>query len=134
MKVVFPQLKDLVEFKEALVLYGHPHLPPLDDRWPSDMLAMFELVQLLPGRTQDLSLAAAHLFFKIIKNHRRPDGNKRSALCCYIFLLTMNGKQTLVPGDELEELAVMVASSQGNSEEELLPMLQDLFSVRMTTL
>ena len=89
---------------------------------------MVQLVQLVPGCADDLAKAAAHLFFKIIKSHRRPDGNKRSALCCYILLLALNGKTSDVTGEELEELAVMVAASYGNSEGEVLPMLHDLFS------
>lgn len=131
MLVRYPNLQDLERFKALLLAYGHPYLPPLDERWSSDMLAMFLLVQLFPGCSDDVSVAASHLFFKIIKNHRRPDGNKRSALCCYIYLLALNGKTSLVPGDELEELAVMVASSHGNSEKEIMPVLQDIFSTHM---
>lgn len=106
MLVRYPSLEDLEHFKGVLFAYGHPYLPSLDERWSSDVFA--------------------------IKNHRRPDGNKRSALCCYIYLLALNGKTSLVPGGELEELAVMVASSRGNSEKELLPMLQDIFSIQVS--
>lgn len=126
--VQFPKREDLEQFKRLLVLYGHPYLPPLDERWSEDMSVMVQLVQLVPGCADDLAKAAAHLFFKIIKSHRRPDGNKRSALCCYILLLALNGKTSDVTGEELEELAVMVAASYGNSEGEVLPMLHDLFS------
>lgn len=129
--VLFPNQEDLEQFKDLLVSYDHPYLPPLDERWSGDMFAMVQLVQLFPGCSDDIAKAAAHLFFTIIKNHRRPDGNKRSALCCYILLLALNGKASVVMGDELEELAVTVASSHGNSEEEVLPMPHDLFFAHM---
>lgn len=104
----------------------------MDDNWAGDMHVMFQLVEMLPECTIDFSTAAANLFFKIAKNHRRYDGNKRSAICCLVFLVALNNQKSSISGQEIEDLVLEVAASHGNTGDQLVPRLRDFFKKKIT--
>ncbi len=95
------------------------------------MHAMFELVHMLPNCTDDFTCASANLFFKVTKNHHRYDGNKRSAICCLIFFMVLNNRKSSFTNQEIEDLALEVAASQGNTGGQLVPRLQDIFEKKI---
>jgi prophage maintenance system killer protein len=99
----------------------------MDNRWAQDMFTMFELVRMLPECTDDFAIAAANLFFKVAKNHRRYDGNKRSAICCFIFFGILNNQKSNITSREIEDLALEVAASCGNTGDQLVPRLRAIF-------
>lgn len=125
--VRYPTREELLELQELILASDFPYLPPVDERWVEDMFTMFSLVRMIPDADKDFVLAASHLLFKVIKSHRRADGNKRSSLCCLLFFLFLNKKTYHFTGQELETLALLVASSQGNTENQLIPVIGGIF-------
>jgi len=82
MIVVYPRKEDLQQWKELIIEYGFAYRPPMSEKWADNMFSAFEVVKLHPNHQENFALAATHLFYKIAKNHREPDGNKRSAIIC----------------------------------------------------
>ncbi len=129
--MAYPTKEDLEAYKDELSITQFRYLPPLDERWADDMHVMFDLVHMLPGCSHDFPAAAANLFFKIAKNHRRYDGNKRSAICCLIYFTLLNNRKSEFTSQEIEDLALEVASSTGNTQDDLLPRLQTFFQQKL---
>lgn len=131
MALVYPTQEELRDYKDVLLRMDFLYLPPIDDKWACDMHAMFELVQMLPECADSFETASANIFFKIIKNHCRHDGNKRSAICCLIFFSLLNDRRINLTPQEIEAMALNVAASSGNTGSEFVPKLRSIFEQKV---
>lgn len=101
-------------------------LPAIDQAWFEQMISCVEVTKLRPQFQADLHLAASSIFYKVIKNHYRVDGNKRSAVICSYLFYIVNGYHLSPPQDDLYEFARAIAESKKNYED-CLPEIRDFF-------
>jgi death-on-curing family protein len=101
-------------------------LPVTDERWYSEILGVLERVMV--PYISGVSSKAAHLFYYIIKDHRFPDGNKRSGIVvAYLFFL-VNGCE-IESAERIRFLAKKVARSHGSiQKDEWIRKIQKEFS------
>lgn len=123
--VYFPTREELKEWAEKLLAQNFPFLPLIDEVWVDDTLPCFEVTRIHPDCQQDLHAAAASVFYKVNKNHRRVDGNKRSSIICMYLLYLLNGWKLECTQQEIEEQALAIAATQGNSETMMLPKVKN---------
>ena len=71
---------------------------------------------MVPESRSDLCAAGANLFCRITKNHRFPDGNKRSAVLTTTLLFAVNGHHFDMGVMELVEISRQVAESLDGHE------------------
>ncbi len=122
--------RELVEtWIEILIKLDFPYLPPIDGAWVDDVMPCFEVTRMNPECRSDLHEAAASVLYKVIKNHRRYDGNKRSSIICMELLYLVNGTRLDCSSKEIEDLALRIASSEGNSETIVLPEVKDFLRI-----
>ena len=93
------------------------YLPEIDESWYLEMLSCFEVTSLRPDCRTDACRAGAVLFYKIIKNHYRIDGNKRSALVCIYLFFVANQLDLATPWEKAYESAREVAMSTEPAEK-----------------
>jgi death-on-curing family protein len=86
-------------------------LPLTDDGWDYHMLGLLELIQQPYYTPEEVYHKAAVLFYKIIKDHKYIDGNKRSAVVIVYLFFVINDCM-LLPSINLRELAKKVAESK----------------------
>ncbi len=114
----FPGERDLLSWLRKLEHTDlEPFLPGIDEAWFRQMLSAFQTTALRPDCTSDPCLSGAVIFHKIIKNHYRIDGNKRSAVICTYLFFVANSRHLRIAPDILYELARAVAESHAASEE-----------------
>jgi death-on-curing family protein len=90
-------------------------LPVIDDRWYDEILGVLERVKV--PYIDGVENKAAHLFYYIIKDHRFPDGNKRSGIVtAYLFFL-VNGCQ-IESAERIRLLSKKVARSHGSTQKD----------------
>lgn len=101
----------LQELPEAFL--AEEGLPGMDDDWVDLMISCSEVCQMAQSYSseKDINRVAAHLFYKIVKNHYLVDGNKRSAVVCTYLFLLLNEKRLTVPEGDLLAFAKNMASS-----------------------
>lgn len=92
------------------------YLPLVDDAWFEEMRSCFEVAMLHPDSRNDVSRAAAAIFYKITKNHYRVDGNKRSAVITTYLFFFINNCRLTIAWEDVYELARTVAESKQNAE------------------
>ena len=69
----------------------------------------------------------AYLFF-LIKNHPFVDGNKRTAVLCFLVLCRINSLETHLEGYDLDELAVFLEGVTGDDyQKAILSVAQNIF-------
>lgn len=124
----FPDEKDLGSWLRKLENTDlEPFLPGIDEDWFRQMLSAFQTTALRPDCRTDACLSGAVIFHKIIKNHYRVDGNKRSAVICAYLFFVANGLHLRIGPDALYELARRVAESRSDTEE-VVNSVRSLFS------
>jgi death-on-curing family protein len=90
-------------------------------------------MRLVPYCQNDLACAGAKLFYKIIKNHHRVDGNKRSALLVTFFFFAWNGRYIEIAPEVMYRLAAHVAADQRKSDV-VERFLEEIFREHLQTL
>ena len=95
------------------------------------MYSAFELVKLSEASKENFAHAASQIFYKITKNHREPDGNKRSAIICLTVFAILNKKKLNISPDLLEFLALLTAGHPAIIREYVLSLLEDVFEERI---
>lgn len=85
------------------------YLPHIDEGWYKEMMSCIEITEIVPSCRTSLSAAGAKLFHKIIKNHHRIDGNKRSALLVTVLFFVHNDYFIAFLDEDMYELAEYVA-------------------------
>jgi death-on-curing protein len=65
----------------------------------------------------DLASMSAALMFSLVSNHGFVDGNKRVGTLAALVFLDVNGVDAYPPADQLEQIALAVASGQMSKEE-----------------
>ncbi|MEK9155028.1 MAG: type II toxin-antitoxin system death-on-curing family toxin [Patescibacteria group bacterium] len=87
----------------------------MDERWAKTIEDEFQLTALSQDRDDPLRFAA-RLFYRIIKNHRFIDGNKRSAVLNVYFFVALNGFDLQISPKRLYSLTKDVAQSDQDQE------------------
>lgn len=98
-------------------------LPVFENNWIDTILATFDLLK-FPHYKNTLHHKGAHLFYKIIKNHKFGDGNKRSAVLSLYLFYSINGLTLLKNPDSLYSKAKETAESQSNESEKEIEQLE----------
>lgn|GEM_PF-3221838 len=127
MSLVYPDKKIIGRWAELVSKMEHlrNYLPNINDTWISTIEGEFILTSMHPDR-DDLAKSAARLFYRIIKNHRFVDGNKRSALLnTYLFIIWNRHGLNLSP-ETLYLRSKDVAKSK-EAQEEVIRDLAELF-------
>lgn len=92
-QIVYPDKELINDWMEYLADENQSlklKLPVIDDGWSDHILSIMELCR-IPYYPASIADKAAHIFYKIIKNHNYIDSNKRSAVVIvYLFLLINN--------------------------------------------
>lgn len=101
------------------------YLPAINDSWVATIESEITLTAMHPDR-DDLAKSAARLFYRIIKNHRFIDGNKRSAVINTYLLVLYNRNSLQLRPQVLYELSRLVAESQ-KPQETTIDELAQLF-------
>jgi len=115
-EVKFISEDELKYWVGSLQQHNFVYLPHIDDVWFEEIISCFKTACIVPVCRTDVFAAGARIFYKIIKNHYRIDGNKRSALICiYLFFLVNNVLLRPQPAT-LYSLARKVADSREKSE------------------
>ncbi len=116
---------NLIADRESLRNY----LPIIDERWAVAIEGEYALTAMHPDR-DDLAKSSARLFYRIIKNHRFVDGNKRSAVInVYLFVL-YNRHNLAVTPRELYDYSKLVAGSK-ELQEKIIASVEKLFLDRL---
>ncbi len=117
MKLVYPTRPEIEEWATWVGNSGslYKYLPIVDARWAKIIEGEFQLTALSQDRNDALRFSA-RLFYRIIKNHRFVDGNKRSSLVNVYLFLSMNGLELMIPPRLLYHLAKQVAGSDDDQE------------------
>lgn len=89
-----------------------PDMPPIDDAWYAVMTDYVQVMMNRPDCRADLPTAGASLFYKAVKNHRRVDGNKRSAVIVIYLFYAINDHHIIASHGELYRFAKSVAESK----------------------
>ncbi len=109
------------------------YLPHIDEEWFQEMISCLEIVQLNPRCRDDLACAGATLFYKIIKNHHRVDGNKRSALLVIALLFLLNESYLRILPKDMYQLAAQ-AASETRSQDVVQDWLMTFFQTYLAAL
>ncbi len=133
-RISFPDKTELKAWADLLAAQGFPYLPTMDELWAEDMVPPFDLARMRPECREDLHLAAARIFYMVNKGHRRIDGNKRSSIICAYYFYLINKKRLLCTQEDIEGIALKVASSEGNTEDVFIPEIRDFFEKHATEL
>jgi len=117
-EIICPNADDITTWANWIAESGYlrKYLPVTDGRWAATIESEFQLTLLSQDRN-DLIRFAARLFYRIIKNHRFLDGNKRSAVINVYLLVSLNGFGLDLSPRALYHLAKNVADSQDDQED-----------------
>lgn len=116
--VRFPSEQELRLWIRALIEENIEEmpLPNIDEEWYREIVSSFETTMLVPQCKENVVLAGATIFYKIIKNHRRVDGNKRSAVITIYLFFTINEAHLRKSPNSLKDFSKSVAERQDNQE------------------
>ena len=103
-------LREWVVFLDAS--QDRPDMPPIDDAWYTIMLDYLQVMLNRPDCRIDTHAAGASLFYKAVKNHRRIDGNKRSAVIVIYLFYLINDHHIIADHHELYLFAKNVAENR----------------------
>ena len=129
-KIIYPSEKDLRQWIKFINSASsgllRPYLPPyLNKDWYKNIVSLFDLLK-MDYYGNAVYLKAAHLFYKICKNHYYIDGNKRSSIICVYLFLLLNHEFTGLPSD-LYKLAKQVSKSKSKSSKRMIKKLEEYF-------
>jgi len=110
-------LQRWVELLEQPTFVLHRYLPPIDEGWITTILATFDLLQFI-YYSDSFHYKAAHMFYKICKNHYFIDSNKRSSIIVLYLFCIINGYIITCPPEAVKTLAEKTAMIQGSSNYE----------------
>ena len=99
------------------------HLPPINEFWHQQILSIFKQIE-LSYFGKSLQEKTAYLFYKIIKNHALPDGNKRSSIIALFIFIAINNGALLVQANQIERLTILVAGSKAKKHQEIISHLK----------
>jgi death-on-curing family protein len=130
-KLVFPGEETILEWGKLLLESHFPdeYLPLITNQWARATADSVEVASLHPCKN-DLVESASRIFYKIIKNHRLVDGNKRSALVVTYLFLVLNNHRFKIDSSSVYELARMVAQEKEYHER----TIQRLVNVFVSTI
>ena len=122
-------LKHWASALQGLGVFPMELLPPefLSDGWVKKMLGIIETVK-LPHYKEDIHHKAAHLFYKIIKNHLLFDGNKRSAVIVVYCFYAINGYVLFPKAMEVYDLTHIVVTKNSQESEADIAELEQIFN------
>lgn len=132
MSLFYPERTVIVEWANLVANLDslRNYLPLIDERWALAIEGEYSLTAMHPDH-DDLAKSAARLFYRIIKNHRFVDGNKRSAVInVYLFVLYNRYSLDATP-QELYDYSKSVASGT-DPQEKVIESVEKLFSERLT--
>lgn len=112
--MVFPDrdiLRDWVNLLHEQPSFLRNHLPEMDERWIEEIGSIIDRVR-FPYFKDDIHHKAAHIFYKVIKNHTLSDGNKRSAVIVLYIVYLLNDYILMTRPMALRSLARSVASDK----------------------
>lgn len=117
--VRFPSEQELRLWIRALIEENIEEmpLPNIDEEWYREIVSSFETTMMVPSCKENVVLAGATIFYKIIKNHRRVDGNKRSAVITIYLFFTINEAHLRKSPNSLKDFSKNVAERQDNQEK-----------------
>jgi len=117
-KIEFPNTEDILWWGKQLLESEFPeeYLPIITRKWARSIADCVEVTSLLPSNN-DVIESAGRIFYKVIKNHRLVDGNKRSSLVVTYFFLALNGFRLKISPNVLYELARTVAKEKEFHED-----------------
>ena len=121
-------LKHWASALQELGVFPIELLPPefLSDNWIKKMLEIIETVK-LPHYKESIHHKAAHLFYKIIRNHLLFDGNKRSAVITIYCFYAINSYVLLPKAMEVYDLAHIVVKKSSKESENDIAELEQIF-------
>ncbi len=106
-------IQDIGQEKEAFL---SRYLPACDDEWFNVVLDCFQMLQ-MPYFNGNIANTGAHAFYKLCKNHRLGDGNKRTAVIATSMLLVHNGYFPIFSPDAFYQLAASISASDARQHE-----------------
>lgn len=124
----FPTEEELRVWVENLDEDLKNYLPIIDEAWHREMVSCFQVAALRPDCQASACRAGAVVFHKIIKNHYRIDGNKRSAVICSYLIFVVNGLHLSTPPETLYGLAKHVAESKSEPERLIIEIDEKFLS------
>jgi len=131
-------LKDVEILSHALAIelmsWSEP-IPPFKTRHPGKLESCIETPfstyggkSLYPTFIEQASI----LFYLMIKNHPFENGNKRIAVTTLLVFLHRNGKWIHVDEQRLYEFAVLIARSDPQLKDVILPVIHKFLQLHMT--
>ena len=135
--VKFPDEDLLIEWINLIERKGNallPYLPLIDRLWFQEMISCVEITAIASSQVHQLDSIGAKLFYKISKNHRRIDGNKRSALLVTVLLFILNDYFLEMAPVEMYDFATWVADSDAKKQELIEEKIKEVFHKHLKTL
>ncbi len=100
-----------------------PYLPEIDEDWYATMCSVFNLIR-IPHYPQNFEHQAAHLFYKICKNHYLINSNKRSAVIVLYLFCLLNMFFLKAETEAILSIARETVESDPRSSEEYVLQLE----------
>ncbi len=97
-------IKSWIKLLSSSPNFLQEYLPLIDENWYDEVMSPIEMVQ-FPYYEQDVHIQAAHIFYKLTKNHYFIDGNKRTAVVIIYLFLIINRLTFKISPEELKSLA-----------------------------
>lgn len=104
-------------FLKEPTIFLSPYLPPIDAGWIDTVLGTMDLLKISFYR-DDFHHKAAHLFYKICKDHYFVDSNKRSSIIVLYLFCIVNGYIITCQPEGIRKLAEHTAEIKGSKNYE----------------
>lgn len=130
-ELIFPKEKTVrafIEFIKSMEAdFLQQHLPSCDEEWYKIVTDCYEQIQ-LPYFNGNVVNVTSYIFYKLCKNHRLADGNKRTAVIATFLFLYENDYITMFSSDTMARLARVIAESNPRESEKHIEHLKFTFS------
>lgn len=119
-KWIYPDKETLKwwgEYLEDPTIFLHEYLPLIDGEWVNTVSNTLELLK-FDHYNDEIHHKAAHVLYKVCKNHHFIDGNKRSSIIVLYLFCIVNGYMITCSPEEIKKLAKQTADINGSQNYE----------------